>query len=493
MQPQSGSVYRFAVETMPFVVDEFPDTRPVLLLLLNESLGLVSGLEMVPTAPSLEQSKEWILSQLRSPQLAGVEPATPGLLLVEDTALYQALRFSLRSSGIKVQQDGSRALLDPLLEELFQGLGRENQRASLVHLLGPEEAEGWLRAALAFCKQRPWEKLQATLELEAPGRPEPYGVLVMGGQGSEYGMILFPNPAAAGLNPAGELDFLVGFSQSEESLLHPEDLQLIQQQRWRRPARGWPHFIFSEEACDEDEAAFFWLLSEVPRLAEQPSEPVQKNGYRLLDPQARQREDWELFENFAEPFKKRGRLNAGRRSLLTALHGYLLQQKAAGQRMDTRLRDCRALAEVLLQEEKQPRDWRDRLRNGEPPQREAFARLVSSAASRWKSLLATWEELGQHLRTQDLYYGPTLPLLLLRAELSRLRRESGWQELLDTSQELAASALDGVSDEELANVSVCWQFWLEELANKYVDLVQAEPEQVAEAILAVEKFVEARA
>lgn len=484
----SRDVYRFAVETMPFIVDEFPDTQPVLLLLLNESLGVVAGLELMQAAPSLDQSKEWILSQLRSPQLPGLEPTTPGLLLVEDPALYQALRFSLRSCGIKVQHDDNRDLLEPVLDELYQGLGRDHQKASLVQLLGQDEAVLWLRAALAFCKQRPWEKLQSVLELHAPGRAQPYGVLVMGAQGNEFGMILFPTLAAAGNNDGDKLDFLVGFSQSDESLLHPQDLALINGFNWRRPGRGWPHFIFAEEAVDEDETAFRWLLAEVPRLARRPEEVIQKNGYRLLDPQAQHRESWELFDNFAEPYKKRGRLSAGRKNLLLALHGYLLAQKAAGARTDTRLRDCQALATLFLQQPL-PKDWRERLRHGQPPDRELFAAMISPAAARWKSLQATWNELGQHLRTQDLYYGPTLPLLLLRAELSRLRHESGWQELLASSHQLASSALDGVSEDELANVSVCWQFWLEELATKYVDMVSAEPDQVALAMKAVEKFV----
>jgi hypothetical protein len=489
----SHDIYRFSLETVPFEIQEYPESRPVLLLLLNESQGLVAGMELMPHAPTLEQSKEWLLDQLASPRLPGVKSCTPSLLLVEDPSLYQALRFTLRSAKIKVQQDGDRQFVEHILSELYAGMGRGNSPASLLQILGEEDALDWVRAALAYCRKRPWDNLQTLIECHVSGRSQPYGVHVIGSSGNELGLILFASVEQATVTTdEDDFQFLVGFSLSEESILHPQDLEWMQAQPLKRDPKGWPHFIFAEDCNDEDEQVFRWLLGAVPRLAQDPKVPICDKGYELIDPLAAEREPWENFETFAEPHKKKGRLTKSSRVLLHLLHEFLLYQKyERDQEVAPLVRDCQAIARMLLLG-RPASDWKERILKGPQLDKKTFQEHISRSGKEWKSVHKTWEELGDHLGAQDLYFGPTIPLLLLAAELSRLRRESGWEERLTGSHEVAISALHGATEDELSSVSQHWKRWLEELSEKYLvdSLLSAEPAQVHSARQAAERFVE---
>ena len=489
----SSDVYRFSIESVPFEIQEYPDGQPVLLLLLNESQGLVAGMELMPTAPTLEQSKNWIMDQLSSPQLPGVQACLPGLLRVEDPSLYQALRFSLRSSKIKVQQNSDRQFIEHILHELYDGMGRQAPPASLLQVLGESEASDWVRGALFFCKRKPWDRLQTLLECRSPGHPKAYGVHVIGSTGNEVGMILFDSIEQASQSTSEQdFQFLVGFSLSDESLLHPQDVEWMQARGFRKTARGWPHFIFSEDCSDEDEVAFQWLLRAIPKLADDPKTPVCAQGFELIDPLANEREPWENFDEFAEPHKKRGRLAPSARSLLTLLHEYLQYEKYEhGVDVSVQVRDCHSMAAYLLLS-RAPSDWKERILKGPPLDRKVFAEKISRSHREWKSLQKTWEDVCDYLGAQDLYFGPTIPLLLLAAELSRVRRDQGWEERLTGSHEVAINALHGATSDELSSVSVSWKRWLEELADKYLvnGLMVAEPEEVKVARQAAERFVE---
>ena len=489
----SQDVYRFSLESVPFEIQEYPDSRPVLLLLLNESQGLVAGMELMPNAPTLEQSKDWVLDQLASPRLPGVNACTPSLLLVEDPSLYQALRFSLRSARIKVQHDSDRQFVEHILGELYSGMGRETAPASLLSVIGEKEAADWTRAALAYCKQRPWDKLQTLLECKVTGRELAYGVHVIGTTGSELGLILYSSLEQATRSSSDEdFQFLVGFSLSDESLLHPQDVEWLHTQKFRKMAEGWPQFVFSEDCSDEDELVFRWLLSAVPKLARDPKVPIQEKEFELSDPLAASKEPWENFDSFAQPHKKGGRLAKSARSLLSLLHEFLLYQKyERNQEVAVQARDCQAIATMMLKS-RPAVDWKERILKGIPFTKKLFAENISRSTKEWRSLLETWEELSDYLGAQDLYFGPTIPLLLLAAELSRVRRENGWEERLTGSHEVAISALHGATSEELSLVSNNWKRWLEELSEKYLvdHLMSAEPTQVKTARQAAEKFVE---
>jgi len=482
MQSHS-EIYRFSMETVPFGIEEFPDSQPVLLLLLNETHGLVIGMELMAEAPDVARAGEWILRQLEGSADFDRESGTPALLQVEDAELYQALRFRLRRAGLKVQHSQDRQLVESILNELYQGLGSSHQPASLIQVLGEEEALDWARAALYFCRKQPWKVFQRVLECQVPGRAEPYGVYVLGSGGSEFGLLLLENPSQPLIPAPGEhLAFLLGFSLSPEAMIHPQDLALFQAYRLKKARRGWPHFIFSEPCSDEDEAVFRWLLTAVPQLAQTPLDPYcdESRFFVLRDPGARQRDDWESFEAYSKSFQS-GRLTNARRELLEVLHEFLLHSKyEEGLEMAELLADCRILARLLWNEK--PANWRKRLSEGAFP---------AAGGSESKSLADTWDMLGRYLKTQEIYFGPSVPLLLLGAELAKVRQEEGWQERLAVSQDMAGSALEGISGHERALVVETWRRWMKELSEKYLDRESLflEPQEMNRARAAAEQFM----
>lgn len=474
-------VYRFSVETVPFAIEEFPDSQPVLLLLLNEAHGQVIGMELMPDAPDVARAGEWILKQLSAS--SEQDPGTPALLRVEDAELYQALRFRLRRAGLKVQHDPDRQLVETILGELYEGLGSGHQPVSLVQVLGEDEALDWTRAALSFARKKPWKQFQGMLECQVPGRAQPYGVHVMGSGEVEFGLLLLESPNQSLYPAPGEkFNYLVGFSLSPEAMIHPQDLALFQAYRLNKARHGWPHFLFSEPCSDEDEAVFRWLLKAVPKLAQSPLDPyTDSSGFVLRDPQARQRDDWENFEAYCKSFQA-GRLTRARRELLEVLHEFLLHAKyEEGLDVAELLGHCRTLARQLWDEK--PSKWRKRLSEGAMPQ-------ISGGDQ--KSLAETWDFLGRYLKTQEIYFGPSVPLLLLGAELARARLEEGWEERVGVSQDMARTALEGTTGRERLQVLQTWRRWLKDLSEKYLDRESLflEPQEMAQASAAAEQFLQ---
>lgn len=261
--------YSLSQRWSPAVVQEDQETphRPRLLALADEESGQILAFDQQMERYTHEKMLAWLRQQANQPQT----------LWLDDSALYAY--FS------EHWLDGRCELRSPLpaLDLALKGLALRMESAgpSLTECLSESDALAFCAEAQRFFERAPWERISSDEVLIFKwGESPPWGAVVMGSGGQEYGLALFDDPEMALAMLDGEPVLpTAGFSLSAEWLVPARDLQFLERHGLEFPNGQYPWMVnqppeslpFTPELCKRVQ----WLLSWVPELAE-TGQPIQR-------------------------------------------------------------------------------------------------------------------------------------------------------------------------------------------------------------------------
>lgn len=173
--------------------------EPVLMasLVLDAGTGLALGSHVAANGPA---ALAQVLKSALSEPVGPLAPGRPDLILCGEglvTDIEVALA-QLRPGQVVPPIREGPALPDA--EDVFDSLiGHLAGRAQPDDPPGPEEWRVGFEVALAYCRQAPWERwsdaVQFHLELAAPDHGATYLAVVLGGEGIQRGLVLYPGTA----------------------------------------------------------------------------------------------------------------------------------------------------------------------------------------------------------------------------------------------------------------------------------------------------------
>lgn len=253
----------------PAVIQESRETprRPRLLALADEESGQIVAFDQQMERQDPPQILAWLRSQ----------PVQPQVLWLDDSALCAYLAEHWLEGRCELRETL------PAVNQALKGLALRMESAgpSVTDTLSEAEALAFFEEARRFYEKEPWKGISAEEVLIFQwGGQEPWGVVVMGSGGQEFGLALFDHPDhAVGMISGENVLPLVGFSLSEEWLVSARDLQFLEHHGLRFPGDAYPWLVhqppeslpLTRELCQRVQ----WLLTWVPELATS-GEPVQR-------------------------------------------------------------------------------------------------------------------------------------------------------------------------------------------------------------------------
>ena len=268
-EPVAPGTLSLSQRWSPAVIQEARETprRPRLLALADEENGQIVAFDQQMERQTPAQVLSWLRSQ----------PAQPKVLWLDDSVTFAYFsehwlegRCELRSSL-------------PAVDQALKGLALRMESAgpSVTDTLSEAEALAFFREAQRFFELTPWKQISSEEVLIFQfGDNPPWGAVVMGSGGQEFGLALFDEPELAAAMIQGEPVLpRVGFSLSEAWLVSGRDLQFLERHGLQFPGGAYPWLVhqppdplpLTPELCRRVQ----WLLSWVPELAS-TGQPVQR-------------------------------------------------------------------------------------------------------------------------------------------------------------------------------------------------------------------------
>ncbi|MBS1253010.1 MAG: hypothetical protein MAG451_02055 [Anaerolineales bacterium] len=196
--PQVNETWEVAVRTLPTWVfdDDTEPYRPHGILVVNRGRSLVIFNDMIQRKPSVAEVRDALLKAMSHPTSGAGEPRRPAVVVVDDQALTEPLRFELNAFDIRCKA-GSTPEVDAAWAELETYLagGREPIPGLLDNpRVTPEQVGDLFEAAAEFYDVMPWEWMLDE-DMIAVRYPVPDGqwrfASVMGYAGMEFGLAVF--------------------------------------------------------------------------------------------------------------------------------------------------------------------------------------------------------------------------------------------------------------------------------------------------------------
>lgn len=268
-EPVAPGTLSLSQRWSPAVIQEGKETprRPRLLSLADEESGQIVAFDQQMERQTPPQVLSWLRSQ----------PAQPRVLWLDDSALFAY--FSEHWLDGRCELRSTLPAVDQALKGL--ALRMESAGPSVTDALSEADALAFFEEARRFYERTPWEQISSEEVLVFQfGESPPWGAVVMGSGGQEFGLALFEEPALAVAMIRGEPVLpQVGFSLSEEWLVSARDLQFLERHGLRFPGNAYPWLVhqppeslpLTPDLCRRVQ----WLLSWVPELAA-TGEPVQR-------------------------------------------------------------------------------------------------------------------------------------------------------------------------------------------------------------------------
>ncbi|MBX3172575.1 MAG: hypothetical protein KF760_34550 [Candidatus Eremiobacteraeota bacterium] len=271
-QPVAPGTMSLSQRWSPAVIQEAREAprRPRLLALADEESGQILAFDQQLERQEPAQILAWLRSQ----------PVQPQVLWLDDSALCAYVAEHWLEGRCELRETL------PAVDQALKGLALRMESAgpSLTDTLSEREALAFFQEARRFFEKAPWERIGSDEVLIFQwGDQEPWGAVVMGSGGQEYGLALFDHPdRAVGMISGEHVLPLVGFSLSEEWLVSARDLQFLEHHGLRFPGDTYPWLVhqppdslpLTRELCQRVQ----WLLTWVPELAASGEAVQQPDG-----------------------------------------------------------------------------------------------------------------------------------------------------------------------------------------------------------------------
>lgn len=245
----------------PAVIQESQEAprRPRLLALADEETGQIVAFDQQMERQEPAQILEWLRSQ----------PVQPRVLWLDDSALCAFLAEHWLEGRCELRETL------PAVNQALKGLALRMESAgpSLTDTIPEQEALAFFEEAQRFFEKAPWKQIGSHEVLVFQWEnQEPWGAVVMGSGGQEFGLALFDDPEqAVGMISGENVLPVLGFSLSEEWLVSARDLQFLEHHGLRFPGGAYPWLVhqppdslpLTRELCQRVQ----WLLTWVPELA----------------------------------------------------------------------------------------------------------------------------------------------------------------------------------------------------------------------------------
>lgn len=285
---KTSSTYSLSVRWSPCAVQERGGEpyRPKMLLLVDETKGLVVSFELLRQPCSPEQVREALLNALRRP--AQGRPKLPKVLLIDNQEYLFVLQAALRSAGTVVRCHSDLPQLEHAYESMLQHAELEDEEEEVVCVsrFGKDLAIGFFEAAAEFYAAEPWHTLSNLDVLSwRVGDEEIRGVVVMGGAGEEFGVAVYETPEdALRVIEGNHLLPIQGVSLYSDAWIHVRDMNLIEARRYVFYAQQYPSLLPPENGFELD-AAFVqdltWVLKAVPKFVADGGGRLSEGNYAL--------------------------------------------------------------------------------------------------------------------------------------------------------------------------------------------------------------------